>query len=65
VIIEERGREEVAIMGNRTFVPEGAHVKNYAFDATPMELVTAIITETGVLRPPVDIRKLLSGKSAS
>ncbi len=60
VIIEERGRDEVTIMGGRTYVPERAHVKNYAFDATPMELVTAIITETGVLRPPVDIHKLLS-----
>jgi methylthioribose-1-phosphate isomerase len=65
VIIEERGRDEVTIMGSRTYVPEGAHVRNPAFDATPMELVTAIITETGVLRPPVDIRKLLSGKSTS
>jgi methylthioribose-1-phosphate isomerase len=60
VIIEERGREEVTIMGGRTYVPDGAQVKNYAFDATPMDLVTAIITETGVLRPPIDIRKLLS-----
>jgi len=60
VIIEERGRDEVTVMGNRTFVPDGAQVKNYAFDATPMELVTAVITEKGVMRPPIDIRKLLS-----
>ncbi|MHB8164299.1 MAG: S-methyl-5-thioribose-1-phosphate isomerase [Methanoregula sp.] len=60
VIIEERGREEVTVMGNRTFVPDGARVKNYAFDATPTELVTAVITEKGVMRPPIDIRKLLS-----
>jgi methylthioribose-1-phosphate isomerase len=65
VIIEERGREEVTINGGRTCVPEGAHVKNYAFDATPMELVTAIITETGVLRPPIDIHKLLSHRSTT
>ena len=63
VIIEERGRDEVTIMGGRTYVPEEAQVKNYAFDATPMELVTAIITETGVLRPPIDIHKLLSHRS--
>ncbi|MEI8330164.1 MAG: S-methyl-5-thioribose-1-phosphate isomerase [Methanomicrobiales archaeon] len=63
VIVEERNRDEVTIMGNRMYVPEGAHVRNYAFDATPMELVTAIITETGVLRPPVDIPKLLSRHS--
>ncbi len=60
VIVEERERDEVAVMGNRIFVPDGAHVRNYAFDATPMELITAIITETGVLRPPIDIHKLLS-----
>jgi methylthioribose-1-phosphate isomerase len=65
VIIEERGRDEVTIMGGRTYVPQEAHVKNYAFDATPMELVTAIITETGVLRPPIDIRKLLSHRSTT
>jgi len=65
VIIEERGRDEVTNMGSRTFVPEGAHVKNYAFDATPMELVTAVITETGVLRPPIDIHKLLSHRNTT
>jgi methylthioribose-1-phosphate isomerase len=65
VIIEERGRNEVTIMGSRMYVPEGAHVKNYAFDATPMELVTAVITETGVLRPPIDIHKLLSHHSTT
>ena len=65
VIIEERGRDEVTNMGSRIFVPEEAHVKNYAFDATPMELVTAVITETGVLRPPIDIHKLLSHHSTT
>jgi len=60
VIIEERGREEVTTMGNRVFVPDGAHVKNPAFDATPMDLVTAIVTEHGIVRPPLDIRSLLS-----
>ena len=44
VEIEERGREEVTTMGSRTYIPDGAKVKNPAFDATPMELVTAIIT---------------------
>jgi methylthioribose-1-phosphate isomerase len=65
VLIEERGRDEVTILGGRTVVPEQALVKNYAFDATPMELVTAIITETGVIRPPVDIHKLLSHSSTT
>ncbi len=64
VVIEERGREEVTIMGNRTFVPDNAKVKNPAFDATPMELVTAIITETGVIRQPIDTRSHLSSRKS-
>jgi methylthioribose-1-phosphate isomerase len=63
VTIEERGREEVTTMGNRIVVPEGCKVKNFAFDATPLDLVTAIITERGVLRPPIDTDLLLSLKS--
>lgn len=60
VVIEERGREEITTMGNRIFVPDAAAVKNPAFDATPMDLVSAIITEKGVLRPPPDIPSLLT-----
>jgi methylthioribose-1-phosphate isomerase len=63
VIIEERGREEVTTMGSRTFVPAACAVKNFAFDATPLDLVTAIITERGVLRPPIGIDSILSLKS--
>jgi len=63
VIIEERGREEVTTIGNRTFVPDGAKVMNFGFDATPVDLVTAVITESGVLRPPLDINALLSRRS--
>jgi methylthioribose-1-phosphate isomerase len=63
VIIEERGREELAIMGDRVVVPDAARVKNYAFDATPMDLVTAIITERGVIRPPVSTGLILSLKN--
>ena len=60
VIVEERAREEVTTLGNRTFVPDAAGVRNPAFDATPMELVSAVITERGVHRPPFDIQTLLS-----
>jgi methylthioribose-1-phosphate isomerase len=60
VTIEERGRGELAVVGNRTLIPEGVPVKNYAFDATPMDLVSAIVTEQGVVRPPFDIGALLS-----
>jgi methylthioribose-1-phosphate isomerase len=63
VIIEERGREEVTRIGNLCVVPDAAEVKNYAFDATPMDLVTAIITERGILHPPVNTDSILSLKS--
>jgi methylthioribose-1-phosphate isomerase len=60
VTIEERGRDELAVMGNRTLIPDGVPARNFAFDATPMELVSAVITERGVLRPPIDFGSLLS-----
>ncbi|WP_457559753.1 S-methyl-5-thioribose-1-phosphate isomerase [Candidatus Harpocratesius sp.] len=55
VIIEQRdGQFEVAkIMGiaSKPIVPDGVECINYAFDATPMDLVTAIITEDGLFSP--------------
>jgi methylthioribose-1-phosphate isomerase len=63
VIIEERGRDEVTTMGNRTFVPAGAAVRNPAFDATPMDLVTAIITENGIIRPPFAMNTVIPKKN--
>jgi methylthioribose-1-phosphate isomerase len=50
--IERRSDDEVAVIGNRRFVPAGVAVDNRAFDVTPAALITAIITEDGVLRPP-------------
>ncbi len=52
--IEERGREEVATLAGRTLVPEGVPVRHPAFDVTPATLVTAIVTEAGVARPPYE-----------
>ena len=50
--IEQRKAEEVTCgMGKQT-APDGIHVYNPAFDVTPNELVTAIVTEKGVVRPP-------------
>lgn len=51
--IEERPQEEVACLlpGARTAV-EGATCINPAFDVTPAELITAIVTEQGVIAPP-------------
>ncbi len=50
--IEERGRAEVAELGGRTLVPEGVPVRHPAFDVTPARLVTALVTEAGLARPP-------------
>jgi methylthioribose-1-phosphate isomerase len=50
--IEERSPDEVTQLGGIAIAPAGTPVFNPAFDVTPAELVTAIITEHGVLRPP-------------
>ena len=50
--IEERASEEVTSIGGTAIAPRGAHVYNPAFDVTPGHLVTAFITEYGVMRPP-------------
>ena len=50
--IEERGRDEVAQLGGSFLVPDAVPVRHPAFDVTPAALVTALVTERGVLRPP-------------
>jgi methylthioribose-1-phosphate isomerase len=50
--IEERSGDEVAVHGTRRVVPDGVRVRNPVFDVTPARLVTAIVTEAGVHRPP-------------
>ena len=50
--IEERDRSEVTHVKDHQLAPEGVGVSNYAFDVTPHDLVTAIITEKGVARAP-------------
>ena len=50
--IEERDAREVTELFGRRIAPEGVKVRNPAFDVTPAEYVTAIITEQGVARPP-------------
>lgn len=50
--IEQRDAREVTHIGGSRMVPEGVGVFNPAFDVTPYELVTAIITDAGVARPP-------------
>jgi methylthioribose-1-phosphate isomerase len=50
--IEERSALELTEYGGRQIVPKGVRTYNPAFDVTPAELVTAIITERGVAYPP-------------
>ena len=52
ITIEERDPEEVRFFGDRRTAPEQVKVWNPAFDVTPNDLVTGIITERGVLKPP-------------
>jgi len=52
--IEERDADEVHGHGGVRFTPEGVGAWNPAFDVTPAELITAFVTEHGVLRPPFD-----------
>lgn len=50
--IEERNIREVTHVQDIQLAPDGISVNNYAFDVTPNEFVTAIITEKGVARAP-------------
>ena len=50
--IEERDRREVTHVGSKRVAPEDAGVWNPAFDITPHQFVSAIITEHGICRPP-------------
>lgn len=49
--IEERGREEVTHINGKLVCPQGVNVINPAFDVTPAEYITGIITETGIHKP--------------
>lgn len=52
VTIEERGSEEVVLIRGRRIAPKGANVANPAFDMTPPELVTGMISERGLIEAP-------------
>jgi methylthioribose-1-phosphate isomerase len=50
--IEERDQREVSHLGAARLTPEGAQIRNPAFDVTPNRYITGIITERGIFRPP-------------
>lgn len=49
--IEQRDANEVIFIGGKRMVPKGVKVLNPAFDITPSRLVTAIVTEQGIVKP--------------
>ena len=50
-VIEERDGDEVRYYGGARICPEGTEVINPAFDITPKDLITGIITEKGIIDP--------------
>jgi methylthioribose-1-phosphate isomerase len=52
--IEERSAAEVTSIGGVSIAPDGIGVRHPAFDVTPARLISAIITDRGVLRAPYD-----------
>ena len=60
VIIEQRKASEVTGIGDKKTAPDGIDVINPAFDMTPPELISVIITENGIVKPPYEdsIKKL-------
>lgn len=52
IIIEERHPDEVTAVFGQAVAPRGVRVLNPAFDVTPHHLITAIITDRGVVKPP-------------
>ena len=63
--IEERSQEEVTHLAGKRICPRETQAFNPAFDVTPHQLVTAIITEKGVVRPPysLSLARLLEEKA--
>lgn len=62
--IEERSAKEVVEIHGKRTAPEGIQVRHPAFDVTPNDLISAIITDKGIARPPYtqSLRQLVTGK---
>ena len=50
--IEERNPDEVLFVSGKNIAPKGARARHFAFDVTPANLITALITEKGVIHSP-------------
>jgi methylthioribose-1-phosphate isomerase len=63
--IEDRGDDEVVSFAGRRVAPAGARAVNPAFDVTPADLVTALVTEARVVRPQAGERPASTAAGAS
>ncbi len=63
IVIEERSADEVRHAGGALLTEAGTPCRNPAFDVTPAELITALVTERGIASPPTreSIAALLHG----
>ncbi|MCC6647201.1 MAG: S-methyl-5-thioribose-1-phosphate isomerase [Polyangiaceae bacterium] len=52
IVIEERASDEVTVISGVRVAPEGVRARHPGFDVTPARLVTALVTERGVVRAP-------------
>ena len=55
IVIQERDTREISHIKGQQIAPDGVRMENPAFDVTPHQNVTAIITEKGVVYPPFDL----------
>ncbi len=64
--IEQRDSREITHIGGQQLGPDGVEVSNPAFDVTPNDLITAIITDRGVARAPYteSLQKLMTDSSS-
>ena len=64
--VEQRDPDEVRRVNETPITMPDANVLNYAFDITPNELITAIVTEVGIVRPPFQegLEAIFEGTSA-
>jgi methylthioribose-1-phosphate isomerase len=54
ITIEERDADEVRTAAGQLLTVPGTRIRNPAFDVTPFALVTALVTERGIVQPPFD-----------
>ena len=62
--IEERDKSEVLAPFGNAIAPAHFHARNPAFDVTPAQYLSGVITENGIVRPPFDInlRRAVAGE---